>query len=48
LKYIKDYYGKKWDIVITENGFIDGGELTDSRRIVYIAVGENVLQFHVY
>nr|ABN05620.1 female neotenic-specific protein 2 [Cryptotermes secundus] len=37
LNYIKDRYGKKWEIVITENGFIDDGEIMDSQRIVYIA-----------
>lgn len=38
LNYIKERYGKKWEIVITENGFIDDGEIMDSQRIVYIAV----------
>jgi len=45
LKYIRDYYGEKWDIVITENGFIDSGELMDSQRMVYITVSENVRKF---
>jgi beta-glucosidase/6-phospho-beta-glucosidase/beta-galactosidase len=48
LKYIRDYYGKKWDIVITENGFIDSGELMDSQRIVYITVSENVHKFYLH
>jgi beta-glucosidase/6-phospho-beta-glucosidase/beta-galactosidase len=38
LNYIKERYGKKWEIVITENGFIDAGEIRDVQRIVYIAV----------
>ncbi|KAJ4448533.1 hypothetical protein ANN_10551 [Periplaneta americana] len=37
LKYIHDHYGKQWEIVITENGFIDHGQLEDVQRIVYIA-----------
>jgi hypothetical protein len=38
LNYIKDRYGEKWEIIITENGFIDDGEIVDEQRIVYIAV----------
>jgi beta-glucosidase/6-phospho-beta-glucosidase/beta-galactosidase len=38
LNYIKDRYGKEWEIVITENGFIDDGEIKDVQRVVYIAV----------
>jgi beta-glucosidase/6-phospho-beta-glucosidase/beta-galactosidase len=60
LKYISDYYGEKWDIVITENGFIDSGELMDSQRIVYITTymmemwkaiyidGVNVVQYMIW
>jgi hypothetical protein len=48
LKYISDYYGEKWDIVITENGFIDSGELMDSQREIYIAVSENIHKFYLY
>jgi hypothetical protein len=40
LNYIKGRYGKEWKIVITENGFIDGGEIRDVQRIVYIAVSD--------
>jgi len=48
LKYIRDYYGKKWDIVITENGFIDSGEIMDSQRIIYTTVSENIRKFYLY
>jgi beta-glucosidase/6-phospho-beta-glucosidase/beta-galactosidase len=48
LKYVRDHYGKKWDIFITENGFIDSGEIMDSERIVYITVSENVHKFYLY
>jgi beta-glucosidase/6-phospho-beta-glucosidase/beta-galactosidase len=40
LNYIKHHYGSKWEVVVTENGFIDGGEITDARRIVYLAVSK--------
>lgn len=40
LNYIKDRYGENWEIIITENGFIDGGEIQDEQRIIYIAVSE--------
>jgi len=48
LKYIRDFYGEKWDIIITENGFIDSGEIMDSQRVVYITVSENFHKFYLY
>ncbi|PSN36756.1 hypothetical protein C0J52_19375 [Blattella germanica] len=36
LKYIKDKYGKKWKIVVTENGYIDDGRLVDVQRMIYL------------
>ncbi|KDR12524.1 Lactase-phlorizin hydrolase [Zootermopsis nevadensis] len=37
LNYIKDHYGDKWDVVITENGFMDDGATTDTSRVIYLA-----------
>jgi beta-glucosidase/6-phospho-beta-glucosidase/beta-galactosidase len=48
LNYIKDRYGKKWEIVITENGFIDDGEIMDEQRTVYIAVSETGSKICMY
>jgi beta-glucosidase/6-phospho-beta-glucosidase/beta-galactosidase len=44
LNYIKNHYGNKWDVVITENGYIDDGETTDMRRVVYLAVSVHSFQ----
>jgi beta-glucosidase/6-phospho-beta-glucosidase/beta-galactosidase len=48
LNYIKDRYGKKWEIIITENGFIDDGEITDVQRTVYIAVSGTWSKIYMY
>jgi beta-glucosidase/6-phospho-beta-glucosidase/beta-galactosidase len=48
LNYIRDRYGDKWDIVITENGFIDSGEIMDVQRIIYIAVSRGSVQVYMY
>jgi hypothetical protein len=36
--WIKEEYGEEWEIMITENGFADEGELNDTIRIGYLAV----------
>jgi beta-glucosidase/6-phospho-beta-glucosidase/beta-galactosidase len=36
--WIKEEYGEEWEILITENGFADEGELNDTIRIGYLAV----------
>jgi Beta-glucosidase/6-phospho-beta-glucosidase/beta-galactosidase len=38
LKWINDNYGSQWEILITENGFADEGQLNDTARIDYLAV----------
>jgi len=48
LNYIRARYGDKWDIVITENGFIDSGEIMDVQRIIYIAVSRGSVQVYMY
>jgi hypothetical protein len=48
LNYIKNHYGDKWEVVITENGYIDDGEAMDTRRIVYLAVSEHSFQAVLY
>jgi beta-glucosidase/6-phospho-beta-glucosidase/beta-galactosidase len=35
---IREEYGEEWEILITENGFADDGELNDTVRIGYLAV----------
>jgi beta-glucosidase/6-phospho-beta-glucosidase/beta-galactosidase len=38
ITWIKKEYGEEWEILITENGYADEGELNDTVRIDYLAV----------
>jgi beta-glucosidase/6-phospho-beta-glucosidase/beta-galactosidase len=46
--WIKEEYGEEWEILITENGFADEGELNDTIRITYLAVSiQYPVELHV-